>query len=200
MNHSLASNQHLKACHCCGMIQLAPPPEKELRAYCWRCMTPILDCHPSTNIGASLIALSALILYIPAILLPMLHIEKMGHIVDDSLLSGVGSLLLQGNWLVGIVVFVFSILIPPIKLTAIFVLANQMGAASDQQRAQVYRMVEWVGRWGMLDIMLVALLLVFVKLGSLIVITAGPGLIAYGLLALLSLLASTLFNPYCLWK
>ena len=133
-------------------------------------------------------------------LLPMLRIEQLGHRHEDSLLSGLIAMFSQGYWLVGTVVLVFSVLLPPLKLLTLLILANKIMLTHHHQRALMYRAVELLGRWGMLDVMLVAILVAFVKLGNLVNIQAGLGLIAFTVLVLLSLLASLVFNPHLLWE
>jgi paraquat-inducible protein A len=130
----------------------------------------------------------------------MLRIEQLGHRHEDSLLSGLIAMFSQGYWLVGTVVLVFSVLLPPLKLLTLLILANKIMLTHHRQRALMYRAVELLGRWGMLDVMLVAILVAFVKLGNLVNIQAGLGLIAFTVLVLLSLLASLVFNPHLLWE
>jgi paraquat-inducible protein A len=150
-------------------------------------------------LSASL-AISALLLYVPATTLPMLRIEQLGHRHEDSLLSGVAALFAQDYWLVGTVVLLFSVILPPLKLAALLVLASAPATSADRLRAALFRAVESLGRWGMLDVMLVAILVAYVKLGDLVSIEAGPGLLAFTLLVLLSLLASMSFNPHMMWN
>jgi len=145
------------------------------------------------------LAASALAFYPPAMLLPMLRIEKLGHFQEDSLLSGLGALFSQGYLLVGVVVLLFSVLLPPLMLAALLVLTRPRLLAGHAHRALVFRAVEALGRWGMLDVMLVAILVAFVKVGGLVHIGAGTGLFAFTLLVLLSLFAGFLFDPHALW-
>jgi paraquat-inducible protein A len=146
-----------------------------------------------------ILALCALIFYLPAMTLPMLRVERLGHMRQDSLLGGVENLLSQGYWLVGLVVLLFSVVLPPLKLFALLWLTRPV-FLSHPHRALIYRWAERLGRWGMLDVLLVAILIAFVKLGSLVTITAGPGLSAFILLVLCSLLASLAFNPRAMWS
>ena len=187
------------ACHCCGRVQLLPPPRPGQRAVCGRCATPLRHPGSGRNRWAAALALSALAFYPPAMLLPMLRIEKLGHFQEDSLLSGLITLFSQGYLLVGTVVLLFSVLLPPLKLAALLTLTRPRILAGHARRALVFRGVEVLGRWGMLDVMLVAILVAFVKVGGLVHIGAGPGLLAFTLLVLLSLLAGFLFDPHALW-
>lgn len=147
-----------------------------------------------------MLAASALAFYVPAMMLPLLRIERLGHMHEDSLLSGVITLWSEGYWLVGAVVFVFSVLLPPLKLVALLALSSRPAVSRHRQRALVYRLVERLGRWGMLDVLLVALLVAMVKLGDLVNIYPGQGLTAFIALVLLSLVAGLMFNPQLMWQ
>ena len=131
-------------------------------------------------------------------LLPMLKIERLGLSSQDSLLNGVMTMWAEGYWFIGTVVFLFSVIVPPLKLIALWLLSTQATLAG-RHRAAVYHLVEFLGRWGMLDVMLVAVLIAFVKLGDLITIQAGSGLAVFAVMVLLSLLASMTFNPLLMW-
>ncbi len=133
-------------------------------------------------------------------LLPLLRIDRLGHTHEDSLLSGVTALWAQGYWFIGVVIFLFSVVLPPLKLAALWLLSSTSVISRHHHRAMVYHLVELLGRWGMLDVMLVAILVAFVKLGDLVNIHAGPGLLAFVVLVLLSLLASFSFNPLLMWE
>jgi len=145
-------------------------------------------------------ALAALVLYVPAISWPMLRIERLGQVREDNLIGGVISLLSAGHWFVGLVVLVFSVVIPPVKLATLLGLGLGGAGFARRHQAAAYRFVEWVGRWGMLDVLLVAVLVAFVKLGGLAQIHAGPGLLAFALCVFMSLIASLCFDPHDLWR
>jgi len=166
---------------------------------CIRCASPLALAPTGDNQWAALFAWAALIFYPPAICLPMLRLERLGHSHQDSLLSGMMSLLSEGYWFVGGVVLLFSLILPPLKLAILLFLAHFATHTHTYHRAFLYRMLEWIGRWGMLDVMLVALLVAFVKLQGLVTIHAGPGLTAFTLMVLLSLIAGVVFSPHLLW-
>lgn len=189
----------IASCHCCGLVQRLPASVVERRLVCARCRTPLVPPHRSRNGLSAALASAALILYLPATTLPMVRIEQLGHRHEDSLLSAVIALFAQGDWLIGAVVLLFSIVLPPLKLFALLLLAAPGLIPKAPLRAVIYRGVEALGRWGMLDVMLVAILVAVVKLGDLLFIEGGPGLIAYTVLVLLSLLASMSFNPHAMW-
>jgi paraquat-inducible protein A len=145
------------------------------------------------------LALGALFLYVPALVLPMLRIEELGHVAENSLLSGVVAMLGEGHLLVGVVVLMFSIVFPFVKLLCLLVLGSRRVVNRSEHRAVVYRAVDAVGRWGMLDVMLVAVLLAYVKLGDMLAISPGPGVAAFCAMVVLSLMAGMAFQPHVLW-
>lgn len=138
-------------------------------------------------------------LYFPAILLPILDIEKLGHHHTTSLLGGTLDLIGEGSALVGWVVLLFSIILPLVKLLALLEL-SRIGLTHRQHRAWTYRLVEWTGRWSMLDVLLLALLVSLVKLGELLTFHIGPALIAFVMCVLMSMLASIMFDPHAIWE
>ena len=192
--------QDLSSCHCCGLIQTVPPTPEDRYPVCCRCHTPLRHTDLKRNRWTAVLSASALAFYLPAMLLPMLQIERLGHRHEDSLLAGVVGLWAQGYWFIGSVIFLFSILLPPMKLIALWILSARARVFSHQQRAFIYHLVEFLGRWGMLDVMLVAILVAFVKLGDLVSIHAGSGLLAFSVVVLLSLTASFTFNPTLMWE
>jgi paraquat-inducible protein B len=197
----------LQSCHCCGAIQwldrlAKEPTADDLEPACVRCGT-VLRLHDSEadNSPAAAVALAACVLFLPAITLPFLRIEQFGHVAEKSLLAGVHSMFSGGAWFVGTVVLLFSVILPPTKLVALLTLSYVPQLLGRPRRAVfVYRAVEHLGRWGMLDVLLVAVLVAFVKLGDIVQFAPQPGLFVFGGFVLLSLLASVLFNPYYLWS
>ncbi|EIJ42997.1 putative paraquat-inducible protein A [Beggiatoa alba B18LD] len=192
----------LVSCHCCGLIQQLPIHTVTEKPICARCTTPLPLAHhsPVRHQWTQSLALTALIFYIPALTLPLLRIERLGHRHEDSLFTGLIALFEQGYWFIGLIILFFSVLLPPFKLLALLTLSSTNLIRQAHHRALTYRAVELLGRWGMLDVMLVAILVAFVKLGGLVSIQAGSGLIAFALLVLFSLFASVSFNPHALWS
>ena len=110
----------LRSCHCCGLLQTLPTTSTDLIAVCRRCHTPLRHRNPARNRWTAALALSALMFYIPALLLPLLRIERLGHAREDSLLAGITALWGQGYWLIGTVILLFSVVLPPLKLVALW--------------------------------------------------------------------------------
>jgi len=190
----------LRSCHCCGRIHDVSGLAGEL--CCSRCATALgspADERRDNTVSAAL-ALSALCLYVPAATLPFLRISRLGLSSESSLLTGIFSLLREGHLFVGAVVLLFSILLPLVKLGLILVLSLRHGWLETHHRQMTYRLVEHLGRWGMLDVLLVAVIIAFIKLGSVVTFSAGIGLPLFASFVVLSLLAGVTFNPHVLWS
>ncbi len=201
--NSLAGSvtMQLRACHCCGMVQSIPKLANGERAACVRCGSRVNDASSDALLVANrclAAAVGSLALYAPAITLPIIEIEKLGHHHHASLLGGTLDLLASGNWFVGIVVLLFSILLPLVKLVGLIEL-SWMGMTHRRHRAWTYRLVEWAGRWSMMDVLLLALLVALVKIGDLVEFRIGIGVVAFVMCVIMSMVASILFDPHSIW-
>jgi paraquat-inducible protein A len=192
----------IRACPCCGLVQSAPPVPRRRRACCARCGTNLLrrSVIARSNSRTAALALSALILYPLAVSLPMLRVERFGHRSESSILEGVADLFGAGHLLVGVVVLLCSIIFPLGKLLALLALSAGGVGMRERHRARTYHIVDWTGRWGMLDVLLVAVLVAVVKLGDFIEVSPGPAALAFTICVVLNLLAAASFDPHALWE
>ncbi len=200
----------LLACHCCGLIHRVPPqddpPQKHSQQptqhlVCVRCQATLRrarsENRPDQRTAAA--SLAAFFLYIPAVTLPILQVERLGHQHVSSLLGGTWQLLREGSWFVGIVVLLFSIILPLAKILLLLEL-SLFELTHQRHRAVTYRLVEQIGKWGMMDVLLLALLVMLVKVGSLVEFHLGPATWAFVLCVLLSMIASWSFDPHSIWN
>lgn len=189
----------LVACHCCGLVQSAA--NLSTPCACSRCETRLSTPSPlHDNQRSAAIAAAALALSIPALTLPFLRIERLGQSLENSLIGGVRVLFEERHLLVGFVVLVCSIILPLCKLSALLMLSLQPDWLESRHRAFTYRAVEKLGRWGMLDVLLVAVMIAFIKLGTLVSFSAGSGLVTFVAFVVFSMLASLAFDPHLLWS
>jgi paraquat-inducible protein A len=194
----------IHTCPCCGLAQTVPAVPPGMRACCARCQTSIrapgLVAHSTRRTAA--FSLAALILYPLAVMLPVLKVQQMGHHTESSILEGIATLLAEGQLIVGVVVLLCSVIFPLTKLAALLTLS--LGGArllrAHHHKAWLYHLIEWTGRWGMLDVLLVAILVAALKLGNMVDVTAGPGAMAFCATVVLSLLATASFDPHNLWE
>jgi len=191
----------LAACPCCGLIQQTPAPGPRQRLRCGRCHTRLghrRSRRAATERTAAL-ALAALIIYPLAISMPIMRVERLGVVRDASVWSGGVALMSDGQVLVGAVVLLASVVLPLLKLVGLFALSGGALARRPRTAAFTWHVVEWTGRWGMLDVLLVAVLVAVVKLGQLMELSAGPGALAFTACVALNLAASASFDPHSLW-
>ncbi len=190
----------LRGCPACGLVQIQPAASAAWRAHCARCHRCLPDDHDRAvaRSRCAAIAAAAAVLYPVAISLPLLRIERLGHVHDASAWSAAVALLGGGQWLVGVVVLVCSLLLPAAKLLAL--LAWSLPHHPPRGGRLLARLIELTGRWGMLDVLLVAVLVATVKLGALMEITAGPGALAFVVMVVLSLGAGACFEPRATWE
>ena len=195
------SMSNLRACHCCGLIHRLPPIEPFQSASCTRCQATI-QRRGGGQLAASrtaATALGAFILFWPATLLPILEIERLGHHRESSLLFGTIELITHGDWFVGIIVLVFSIIFPFVKIVMLLEL-SLLGLLHRRHKALTYRIMEYAGKWSMMDVMLLAFLVMLVKLGNLVEFNFGPAVVAFVACVAMSMIASMSFDPHAIWE
>jgi paraquat-inducible protein A len=191
----------LAACARCGQINRLPslrPGDTALCARCRHAVHPEVDGAVRARLTAGAAA-GALLLYVPAMLLPVLRMDRLGFHNESSILVGTVSLLQHGNWFVGTVVMLFSIVLPLVKLLLLLELST-LRLLGPGAKSRVYRVLEHAGRWSMMDVMLLAFLVMLVKLGALAEFHFGPGVIAFVACVVMSITASAAFDPRVIWR
>ena len=200
LNRHLTAN--VKACHCCGQVQELPEVEpKTQRLLCYRCETPFrpeIAAKKSASRTAAA-ALGAFVLFWPAVLLPILEVEKLGNRSCSSILSGIIELVQHGSYFVGGIVFLFSILFPLTKIVMLFELSC-LRLLDQRGKVFVLRMMEHLGKWSMMDVMLLAFLVMLVKVGEMVEFHFGPAVVAFVACVAMSMIASLSFDPHSIWE
>ena len=146
--------------------------------------------------------LAAAILFVPANLLPIMTTTSLLGTQQDTIMSGVVFLWQSGSWPLAAVVFFASVMVPLLKIIALVYLAASAQRRSRRQplqRTRLYRLVEFVGRWSMLDIYVVAILAALVQIQSLASINPGPGAVAFAAVVVLTMLSALSFDPRLIW-
>lgn len=169
---------------------------------CQRCGADLHPRRPNALIRTWALLMTAAILYIPANVLPIMTVNSFGRGQPDTIMSGVIALAQHGMLPIAAVVFVASILVPTFKLVGISLLlysVQRHQPMSARQRILMYRFIEWIGRWSMLDIFVIAILVAVVRFDSLASIEAGMGAIAFASVVVLTMLAAITFDPRLIW-
>ncbi|MDN2716845.1 paraquat-inducible protein A [Janthinobacterium sp. SUN120] len=197
---AFAPGEKVLPCHACGLV--APPLGKGRHLACVRCGTVLHVRKPDSINRTWALLVAAMILYIPANLLPVMVTQSLFGAQDDTIMSGVVLFWTSGSKGLAIIIFIASVVVPMLKLGVLALLAFTAQRRSrwrPRQRTILYRMVEFIGRWSMLDIFVVTLTVALVRFKSLAVITAGPGALAFGAVVVLTMLAAMQFDPRLIW-
>ena len=147
--------------------------------------------------------MAAVILYIPANIYPILRMSYHGAYSESTVWDGCVNLFRDGQWFVAVIVFVSSMAIPLFKLLALVFLVTTAKTNSQlwrRERTQLYRLIDAIGPWAMLDVFLMAILVALVKLQQIATVMPGRGLIAFTAVVVLTILASASFDPKLIWN
>jgi paraquat-inducible protein A len=190
------------ACKICGLVQRLGELDPGLVAECARCASQLARHRPESLGRTAAFSLAALTLYVPANIYPILQMNLYGVRSESTVWDGCRSLFEHGEILVAVVVFLASMVIPFLKLAGLFILAATASIGSARRRRArtwIVRAIDVVGPWAMLDVFLLAVLVALVKLGELATVLPGPGLLAFTAMVVLTILASSSFDPRLIW-
>jgi paraquat-inducible protein A len=191
-------------CPTCGLVQRVAPLEPGMVAECVRCESFLGARRDAGRLHlTAALALSALAFYVPANIYPILRMSAYGAYSESTVWDGSISLVRQDEWFVGAVVFAASIVVPLLKILGLFflVLATRLGLGR-RRRAQthLFRIIDAIGPWAMLDVFLLAVLVALVKLNDLATVLPGPGLAAFTAMVVFTILASQSFDTRLIWE
>ncbi len=193
----------LFGCRSCGQVsQPAQPVPDGTPLHCPRCDTALNHKLPASLQRTWAYTLAACILYIPSNLLPIMSTRSVFGDGQHTILGGIDELRASGAWLLALIVFVASIVVPLLKIGALILLATTAQRRSrwkQLERTQIYRMIDAVGHWSMLDVYVVVLLVGTFSFGALGSVQPGPGLLSFGAVVVLTMLAAGSFDPRLIW-
>lgn len=191
----------LVSCHRCDQL-LRLPVHGERHDRCPRCAAPLHKRKPDSVARTSALALTAAILYLPANVYPVMTVTYFGQGEPDTILSGVIALFAAGMWPVALLVFFASVTVPVLKLLGLaylLVSIQRRWTRRARDRTRLYRIIEGVGRWSMVDVFMIAILTALVSLGNIASIEPGVGAVAFCAVVILTMLASMSFDPRLIW-
>ena len=146
--------------------------------------------------------MAATLLYVPANVYPIMITTSLGHTEPSTIIGGVITLWQHGSYPIAAVIFIASILVPVSKLIAMAWLCLKVprdGDLKSVSRTRLYRVTEFIGRWSMVDVFVVAILVALIRAGNLMSIAPGPAALAFGAVVVLTMLAAMAFDPRLIW-
>lgn len=200
-----AKNAGLISCRYCHT--LTKPVDKRAilnntRLICPTCGSKIYSRTPRSLSTTLSLLFAAAILYIPANALPVMGMVYLGQGHVDTIMSGVVSLAKEGLWPLAVIVFVASIVVPILKLATLFLLVGSVYFKSRWRpldRTRLYRVAEFIGRWSMVDIYVIAILAALVQFGNIATVYAGIGSLSFAAVIVLTMFAAHSFDPRLIW-
>ena len=186
------------ACHRCHLLCRQTPEA----AHCPRCGTTLHSRKPNSIARCWALVLAAAVFYIPANVLPITHTTSLGAVQSDTIMSGVIYFIHSGSWPIALVIFVASVFVPLLKLlilSFLLISVQRHWQWRPVDRTRLYRITEAIGRWSMLDIYVVTILVALVHLGALANIEAGPGALFFAAVVVVTMFAAEAFDPRLIW-
>jgi paraquat-inducible protein A len=190
----------LISCETCGL--LSRPADPADPGYCPRCGAELVwRRHHSIQYTWALV-IAAAICYIPANLMPVLSTTTLGTTESDTIMGGVVFLYTSGSWPLALIVLVASVMVPLGKLVALayLLITVQRGLPGNgRERTRLYRIVEFVGRWSMLDVFVDTFTVALIQLSPLMSVQPGPGVLFFAAVVVLTMIAAESFDPRLIW-
>jgi len=199
-NALTAADAGLVACSACAL--LARPAAAEQAGHCPRCGHALAFRQPLSLQYTWALIIAAMICYIPANMLPVMVTVTLGSASPDTILGGAVFLYTSGSWPLALIVLVASVMVPLGKIVALAYLLVSVqrrlpGRAGE--RTRLYRLVEFIGRWSMLDVFVDAFTVALMQLQPLISVKPGPGVLFFAAVVVLTMLAARSFDPRLIW-
>lgn len=196
-----ARSASLASCHDCGRLSRLPHgPAHHLR--CPRCGAALHLRKPYSVQRTWALVIAAAICYVPANLLPVMTVTSLGKPVSDTIMSGVVYFIEHGDWPLALVIFTASIFVPMMKLAILIFLLISVQRRSrwrPVERTRMYRLTEAIGRWSMVDIYVITIMVALVRLGNLATIEASAGAVFFGAVVVITIFAAESFDPRMIW-
>jgi paraquat-inducible protein A len=196
-----AADAGLLSCHGCSLLSREGSAQ-HADLLCPRCGAALHKRKPNSLARTWALVIAAFICYIPANLLPMTVVTSLGNVQSDTIMSGVIYFMQHGEWPIGLVILIASVVVPLTKLFILIYLLISVQRKSQwrpAERTRLYRITEAIGRWSMTDIYVVTIMVALVKLGNLATIEAGVGAIFFGAVVVLTIIAALSFDPREIW-
>ncbi len=195
-----ASDLSVVGCHTCGLVCDHPDPPGHSR--CPRCGSALHQRRPNSIARAWALLMTAIIFYIPANVLPVMHTSLLGKGSESTIMEGAVEFWASGSYGIAFVIFIASVAVPCAKflvLGLLLVTSQRRSRWARRERAKLYRMVEFVGYWSMLDVLVVAVVAALVQFQGLTDISPRIGILFFGMVVIFTMLAAMSFDPRHIW-
>lgn len=202
LDSQTARKAGLISCHSCHLVCRAPGSRAAARLVCPRCGAALHPRKPNSIGRTWALVLAAVIFYVPANVLPITKVISFGKAQSDTIMSGVIYFIQTGMWPIALVIFTASVFVPLAKLfilSYLLISVQRQSKWRPKDRTRLYRITEAIGRWSMVDIYVVTILVALVNLGSLATIEAGPGAIFFAAVVVTTMFAAMSFDPRLIW-
>ena len=197
-----AAKAGLMSCHGCGLLVRKRHAGRGVRLRCPRCAATVHDRKPESLQRCAALVFTAAVLDVPANVFPIMTVVSFGKGQSDTILSGILHLAHGGMMSLAILVFFASVLVPVLKLvglTFLLVSVHRRSQWRPRDRTLLYRIIESVGRWSMIDIFMISILVALVKLGNVATIETGLGATCFAAVVVITMFASMQFDPRLIW-
>jgi paraquat-inducible protein A len=201
-NFLTAAKASLLSCPVCHLLSKTTQDFGKSKVYCPRCGERLFARKPDSLSRTWALVAAAIIFYIPANVLPIMKVTSMGKVQSDTILSGVIYFIQTGMWPIALVIFIASVFVPILKLIILICLLISVQMKSKwrpKDRTRLYRAIEAIGRWSMVDIFVVTLMVALVKLGALADIEAAQGAVFFATVVVVTMFAAMSFDPRLIW-
>jgi paraquat-inducible protein A len=189
-------------CGSCERLHTLPKLPAGSQANCSRCGAVLAHRKANSLTRSWALLIAALICYVPANLLPVMVVSGPGGSQADTILSGVMAMFAAGWYEVGTLIFVASITVPVLKILSLMFLLISVQLRSSwrpEERTRLYRIVEVIGRWSMLDMFVVSLSVALVQLGVVANVAPATGAVFFAAVVVLTIFAAGSFDPRLIW-
>ena len=191
-----AAAKNLANCQVCGKLSNGK------LIHCPRCSSNLYLRKPHCIQHTLAYLFTACILYIPANVLPITTTTQLGRELQSTIIGGVILLWEHGSYPVALVIFIASIIVPIAKILALFWLCWSVIYKHNhrrKERTMLYRVTEFVGRWSMIDVFVVAILVALIQLGGILTIQPGAAALAFSGVVIITMFAAHSFDPRLIW-
>lgn len=196
----MAIRSGLALCKHCGLLSKLTSTHET--SYCPRCSHKLAFRRHEAIQRTWALIIAAVICYIPANILPVMTSVTLVGAEEDTIIDGVILLYLTGSWHLALIVLIASVMIPMAKLFALaylLITVQRRSIKSNRERVKLYRLVEFIGRWSMLDVFVISFVVALVQIKPLMAAEPRSGIVFFAAVVVLTIFAAQSFDPRLIW-